>query len=309
VTPLEWTIYVTGGAAAASAVFFLLALLRQARALAVAGAGEEVVVTETSSDLVRALLPSARRLGAGLRALLAHGRSEALYLRFHRGLEGALSRAGRPQGLNADEYVGLGILLALACGGLGVGVYLLLGPEAMFSVYAYFVLGLVLGAALWKGWLSRAGEARQRSIRRDLPFALDLLTLAMEAGLDFTTALSRIVQKLGATPLGREFSLMLREIQLGKTRSDALRDMAGRVDVPEVRSVVVSLVQAEELGAPLGGILRIQAAAQREKRSQRAEEAAGKTPVKMIFPLIVLLFPATILILFGPLFMELAGVF
>lgn len=122
----------------------------------------------------------------------------------------------------------------------------------------------------------------------------------MEAGLDFTAALDRIVKKMKDGPLGQEYSIMLREITLGKSRSDAMRDLGRRVDIPEVQSVMTSLVQAEEMGASIGPILRIQAEQQRERRSQRAEEIAGAAPVKMLFPL-MLIMAVTVIIIFGPM--------
>ncbi|MBN2711686.1 MAG: type II secretion system F family protein, partial [Planctomycetes bacterium] len=176
--------------------------------------------------------------------------------------------------------------------------------DDMMSLYTSFIMWAGMSAIWWRSWLMTRKEKRQKEIRRALPFTLDLLTLSMEAGLDFTTALTKIVRKISNTALGREFSLMLHEIQLGKARSQALRDMAGRADIPEVRTVVASLIQADELGAPLGPVLRIQSSQQREKRSQRAEEQAMKAPVKMLFPLTVFIFPTTLIMLFVPIMLK-----
>ena len=141
-------------------------------------------------------------------------------------------------------------------------------------------------------------------IQRALPYALDLLTLGVEAGLDFTQSLQSIVKKLGDTPLADEFQQAIQEITVGKTRSEAMRDMATRVNLQDMTSFISSLIQAEELGASLGPILRIQSDQMRVKRSQRAEEMAMKAPVKIIFPLVIFIFPATFLVILGPLFIK-----
>lgn len=301
---LEWaTVAATGGAGACVAFLVAQALLF-ARAVH-QSAGEEVLLTETTSPLMRAFLPLARQIGLAMRALLSGGRVTSAYVRMHTLLERRLSAAGRPQGINADEYMGFYVILILAWGGFGVLSFLAMGENAPMDVYTWFAMGAGMGAVYWFAWLSQAVERHQTQIRKSLPFSLDLLTLAMEAGLDFTTGLSRIVPKMGDNPLGREFSLTLHEIQLGKSRSDALRDMANRVDLQDLRTVVASLVQAEELGSSLGPVLRIQTAQLRERRSQRAEEKAQKTPVKLIFPLVAFLFPATLIMLFGPIVLEL----
>jgi len=190
------------------------------------------------------------------------------------------------------------VLLCTLTGGILGALLFLMAP--FMNVIGLFAIGAFLGAMRMPSWLNAKRTQRHNVIRKELPFALDLFTLATEAGLDFTSALDRICRKLGRTPLGEEFQLMLREIRLGKTRSDAMRDLGRRVDVPEVLSVTTALVQAEEMGANISPILRIQAEQQRERRSQRAEEAAGKAPVKMLFPLVLIML-VTFLFIFGPM--------
>jgi tight adherence protein C len=258
----------------------------------------EIIVTETQSGFFRLFLPVARYIGLGLRQSLdrrGDEESPGWYGSLLRRVRARLASAGYPEGLNADEYVGFNLLCALLGGLLGIIVFVGVG---VLTPVACFLIGLVLGAMRMPSWLKRKSEERHTAIRRELPFALDLFTLATEAGLDFTKALERIVAKLGRTPLGQEFQVMLREIRLGKTRSEAMRDLGRRVDVTEVQSVMTSLVQAEEMGSQIGPILRIQSEQQRERRSQRAEEAAGKAPVKMLFPL-MLIMAVTFLIIFG----------
>jgi tight adherence protein C len=133
---------------------------------------------------------------------------------------------------------------------------------------------------------------------------MDLLTLSVEAGLDFLNAIQRIVTRRELDPLGEELVAVFREIQLGKTRRDALRDMARRVNQMDVHMVVNAIVQADELGVGIGSILRIQADQMRNRRFERAEKLANEAPVKMLFPLVAFVFPAVIVILMGPILLQ-----
>lgn len=169
---------------------------------------------------------------------------------------------------------------------------------AMQAPLAALGIGL---AALWpSSWLRRAVNTRQQAILRSLPFVLDLLTLSVEAGLDFMTALARCAERPEIDPLTEELLRVVRETQLGSTRRDALRAMASRVSLPEVRSVVGSLVQADELGVSLGSILRIQSEQVRARRFERAEKLANEAPVKLLAPLMLFIFPSVFLVLLGP---------
>lgn len=150
-------------------------------------------------------------------------------------------------------------------------------------------------------WLRRVLKQRHRGIQRSLPYVLDLLTLSVEAGMDFMTALQRNVERARLTALDEELIRVIREIQLGKTRRQALRDMSKRVNLQELRSVVNALAQADELGVSIGAILRIQSDQIRQRRFQRAEKLANEAPVKMLGPLLLFIFPAVFLILLGPI--------
>jgi len=288
------------GACAALVAYAVFAFVARARAHGREVALREIVVTGTRSPVVRALLPAARRVGLGL-----HGAADAsqggmvasAFRALHRQASQKLASAGHPEGVNADEYLGFAVLSTATGVLVGAVVFILLEPMGPVLLCG---LGAVIGAVWMPRWLKRRRVERHTAIRKELPFSLDLLTLAMEAGLDFTSALDRICRKLGDSPLGDEYQIMLREIRLGKGRSDALRDLARRVDVLEVQSVVSSLVQAEEMGANIGPILRLQAEQQRERRSQRAETAAGQAPVKMLLPLILFM-AITFLLIFGPM--------
>ena len=264
---------------------------------------------ESSSLLFRMIRPFARAAGfvvanisASIEMRVGRDAKKSYLLRTRIRAEKALLSAGHPQGFVADEFIGLVIVSVIGF----VGVVVLLGmfvSSAFFSP-AMFVSAVLLGALTPILWLRDQMRRRQNSIRRALPYALDLLTLAVEAGLDFTAALSRISERMGRAPLADEFRLMLREIQLGKGRSEALRDLSRRVGIAELSSVVSALIQAEELGASLGPTLRIQAEQMRIQRSQRAEKLAMEAPIKILFPLIAFIFPTTFVMIFGPILLK-----
>ncbi|MEI8350976.1 MAG: type II secretion system F family protein [bacterium] len=153
-------------------------------------------------------------------------------------------------------------------------------------------------------WLKQVLGQRHRIIQKALPFVLDLLTLSVEAGLDFMSAMQRIVERGRVDALGEELLRVLREIQLGKPRRMALKDMSDRVDQPDLRSVINALVQADELGVGIASILRIQADQMRQRRFERAEKMANEAPVKMLFPLVTFIFPAVFLVLLGPIILQ-----
>jgi tight adherence protein C len=163
------------------------------------------------------------------------------------------------------------------------------------------LLFAAFGAAYPLLWLRDKVRARRRSIVRALPFDLDLLTLAVEAGLDFAAGLAKVVEKGRKGPLGDELSNVLKELKLGKTREEALRSLGARVGVPTLTSFVHALVQADRMGTPLGKVLRILSSQMRVERTQRAEKLANEAPVKLLFPLICFIFPTLFLMLFAPI--------
>jgi len=210
-------------------------------------------------------------------------------------LQRALTGAGSPGNLTADEMLGV-ICFSVLCWTAG-GALVWAGLGTSFAVLA----GLVIGTAHPFLWLRRTVARRRDEIRKLLPYTLDLLTLSVEAGLDFTTALARMVPKLEGTALASEFDELLRQIRLGKARSDALRDMADRVNMGEMTSFTSSLIQADELGADLGPVLRMLSDQMRTERANRAEKKAMEAPVKILFPLIAFIFPTVFIILFAPI--------
>ena len=150
-------------------------------------------------------------------------------------------------------------------------------------------------------WISDQIKKRHRSIARALPYNIDLLTLSVEAGLDFQAALGTVVEKGMPGPLLEEFNIVLSEIRLGKTRAESLRNMADRIQMTEMSAFVSNLVQADKMGTSLGKVLRIQSTQMRIARTHRAEKLANEAPLKMLAPLIGCIFPTVFAVLFGPI--------
>jgi len=193
------------------------------------------------------------------------------------------------------EMQGQGLLVvAFLAGALGFA----LGFSAS-TILVMVVVGAVFGFWLPFGIVYDLGVRRQQQLRKELPDALDLLTLSVEAGLGFDAATAQVAKSMPGA-LAREFARMLHEMQMGQRRADALRALASRTTVIELRTVATSLVQAGELGIPIAHVLREQASQMRIRRRQRAEEEARKLPVKVIFPLILCLFPALFIVVIGP---------
>jgi tight adherence protein C len=170
---------------------------------------------------------------------------------------------------------------------------LLLSGGGILYFYAYPLIWL-------KGTLAR----RHVAIMRALPFVLDLLTLSVEAGMDFMSALQRNCERRKIDPLNEELIRMVCEIQVGVSRREALRNMADRVRQSDLKSVAFALIQADRLGVPVGPIRRIQAEQLRSGRFDRAEKLANEAPVKMLGPLLLCIFPAVFVILVAPILLE-----
>ena len=149
--------------------------------------------------------------------------------------------------------------------------------------------------------MNGALKRRHLSIQKSLPFVLDILTLSVEAGMDFISALQRNCKVRRLDPLNEELLRMTKEIQVGSSRKEALRNMAERVRQPDLKSVACALIQADELGVSIGSILRIQSEQLRSRRFDRAEKLAAEAPVKMLGPLMLCIFPAVFIILLGPI--------
>jgi tight adherence protein C len=211
-------------------------------------------------------------------------------------IEAALRKAGHPLDLRPTEIVAFMELGALI--GFFFGLALSIWLKLSFFFWIAFAL---FGAAYPLIWLRDKVKARHHAIQRALPYDLDLLTLSVEAGLDFAAALGKVVEKGRKGPLADELAITLRELKLGKTREEALRNLSQRVDLPTLSSFVHALIQADKMGTSLGKILRILSAQMRIERTQRAEKLANEAPVKLLFPLIFFIFPTIFIMLFGPI--------
>ena len=165
----------------------------------------------------------------------------------------------------------------------------------------WLTLVVIVGFGIWLPdiVLQRIIDARRTAIRRSLPDVLDLLVVSVEAGVGFDGAMQKVVEK-SAGPLPDELARVLEQIRLGKSRAEALRETGQRTEVSDLISFVAAVQQAETLGVSIAKVLRVQADAARERRSQRAREAAAKLPVKLLFPLVFFIFPALFVVILGP---------
>lgn len=231
--------------------------------------------------------------------------NRALFARQIAGYRWKLVASGYSELVSPQQLISLQILIATVVGAIAVTLLFLAITATQIAFLrdtqgALSVLLLLLLYLYPANWLRRELFQRHLSIRKALPFVLDLLTLSVEAGMDFMSALQRSLERGNLDALGEELLRVLREIQLGKTRREALRAMGERVRHPDLKAVVSALVQADELGVSIGSILRIQSEQIRQRRFDRAEKLGNEAPVKMLFPLMVFIFPSVFLILLGP---------
>jgi len=219
-------------------------------------------------------------------------------------LDEQISLAGDWMGITAEEYVAMSLLSAVGCAVVGAITGYLAGGVGLARLLP-LILGL-LGLFLPYMQISGAAHERLRDVSRGLPYAIDLMALAMGAGLDFPGAVRQVVQKSSNPddPMVEEFTLIMQSLGLGRTRKDALTEFAKRCPVEAVKEFVGSLVQAEERGNPVSEVLQIQATSSRTRRSVRAEELAAKAGVAMVGPL-MLVFAAVMMLILGPMYLKL----
>ena len=210
-------------------------------------------------------------------------------------LRQTLVRAGNPCG--TAEFVGLRVLSVAV--GLGLAAVCWLGIAAPGGRVFVLLLGGVIGFAVPESLLEQAVRRRQAEIRRALPDAVDLLVVSVEAGLGLDAALAKVTDKMRG-PLSNELTRARQEMGLGRTRAAALKDMAARLEIGEVKTVIAALSQAERRGTSLGRTLRAQSESARAARVQRVREQAARLPVTLLFPLVVFVFPAIFVVLLGP---------
>jgi tight adherence protein C len=242
-------------------------------------------------------------VGKGL-ASFAKNRSPAGYVD---GVRRKLEQAGNPRNVDPDQIMALKVVGGVMAGVWFILLFIVLGWKfGLLTILIWLALSVVsfFGPDLW---LSRVVKARKHEIATTLPDVLDLLTLSVEAGLGFEQALDRTCAAIPGA-LSQEFTRMLQEIRLGSSRADSLRAMELRTDVPELRSFVLAMLQADTFGISIARLLRSQAEEMRIRRRQRAQEMAQKAPVKMLFPLVFCIFPSIFVIVLGPAVITISNV-
>lgn len=209
-----------------------------------------------------------------------------------------LELAGNPHNWSVSDFLGLRGLVAIITIALLLFVGVIIRADAAILLLMIGAGG-VLGFYLPLLWLRRRIGQRQHRIQRQLPDAMDLLTISVESGLGFDAAMVKVTEKWD-NDLSRAFARTIAEIRVGKLRREALRDMARRIEVPDFTNFIAAIIQADQLGVSIAKVLRIQAEQMRIKRRQRAEELANQAPVKMLIPLTFLIFPSIFIVLLGP---------
>ncbi len=212
-----------------------------------------------------------------------------------------LAQAGYRGPQSVFSYQGTRVFGALCLGMLGLLLGLYFRIDSALVPLVTFA-GALVGSSVPKLWVARRISRRRDHIRRSVPSVLDLMVVCVEAGLSLNAAIRKITLETNRTypALCEELHLVNQEILIGKTRADAFRNLARRTGVDELRSLAVMLIQADKLGTSIANSLRVLADSLRVKRRQRAEEAAHKTSVKLVFPLVLLIFPELLVILVGP---------
>lgn len=257
---------------------------------------EEIELSQPFSQ--RVVMPIMRRLGDISSRFTPQHVIEQTRLR--------LELAGNPGRMDASTFMVLHFVAAGLFGGL---VFLLSLFSKQFSLPIKLVIVLlftVLGYFFPDLWIRSKINSRQKQVRKAMPDALDLLTICVEAGLGFDAAMSKVNEKWD-NELSLAFGRVIREIQLGKLRRDALRDMSDRLGLAEMTSFVAAVIQSEMLGVSMAKVLRIQSDQMRIKRRQRAEEEAHKAPIKMIFPMGLFIFPSLMIVLLTPAALQFYG--
>lgn len=255
------------------------------------------ITTPLTLEEIELSQPFSKRVIQPMLLGLARGFSRLSPSRSREAAELQLELAGRPNNWGATEFFGVRIFVTLVFAVLFFFVALLASGFTIGLLAA--LVGAPLGFLLPVLWLRGRIRRRQNEILRALPDALDLLTIAVEAGMGFDGAMQKLVDKWD-NELSKSFGKVVQEMRLGIPRREALKNMDRTVGVPDVTTFVAAIIQAETLGVSMAKILRIQSDQMRVKRRQRAQELANKAPIKMLFPLVFLIFPALFIVLLGP---------
>lgn len=218
-----------------------------------------------------------------------------------------LDVAGNPPGWDVNRIIGLKALSMGLLGGVAL-LYALSDGTSFLKLLLFTAVAGVFGFMLPNVLLNNAGQKRESLMQNALPDAIDLLTISVEAGLGFDSAVSRVAKNTTG-PLAMEFSRLMQEMQLGVGRMEAMRAVADRTTLKELKSFCLGMVQADSLGIPIGRVLRVQSTEMRTKRRQRAEEKAQKLPVKILFPLIFFILPCLFIVIMGPVVLQMMDFF
>jgi tight adherence protein C len=248
---------------------------------------EEVELSRPFSE--RFLRPAIERLGSML--------SRSTPQKAAQDLDNRLEMAGRPGNLTPADFGAIRLVAAAVMAALGLLVGLLLGT-VIYTVGA-LVVGAILGYYLPVMWLKQKVDARRAQIQKGLPDAMDLLVIAVDAGLGFDAALARVTDKY-KNALSDMFAKVLREVSLGRPRLEAMDEMGRSSGVDDLHNFIQAIIQSEQFGTGIGKILRIQADEMRRKRRQRAQEKAAQATLKMMLPMVGCIFPTLWIVLLGP---------
>src|SRR5688572_13552363 len=257
---------------------------------------EEIELSTPFSE--RVLLPNLRRLGEFASRFTPQQSLETV--------QHQLDLAGNPRGIDPTTFWAARIIATTGLAGFMLFISFISPPDSAMAFRASPIraIGMAVGAAALGFFLPvmllrSKIQRRQNLIIKAMPDALDLLTVCVEAGLGFDQAMSKVAEKW-ENELSLAFERVINEVRLGKLRREALRDMADRMDIPDMTSFVAAIIQADQLGVSMGKVLRIQSDQMRLKRRQRAEKKAHEAPVKMLIPMAFLIFPSIYIVLLGP---------
>lgn len=298
-----------------TAAFFVFCVFMWVRVVYLAGDDDvkarlqaiSAVEDKEGIDIIKAELqqPFSQRIIRPILQRLVNIFNKMLPVHILDNIQPRLIQAGNPGDLSAGEYF---ILKALALIALILSSLplLIVGKSSLF-----FLLLCGGGLVVWIGpdlYLKNLSKTRVKVIEKSMPDILDLLTVSVEAGYGWDGALQKVTDKRKG-PLAKELRRVLHDVKMGKPRRDALRDMSGRLNVDAVTTFVTAVIQADQLGLSLGHVLRTQADQIRHKRRQEVEEEALKAPIKILFPLILFIFPVVFIILLGPAVVQMMETF
>ena len=215
-----------------------------------------------------------------------------------------LAAAGLTNVLTPEDFFAFKLFLILGFPIVFLGVRTFL--EETWSLQMIPVLALI-GFFYPDFWISGKIQQRQKDIIRAMPFGVDMLALSVEAGLDFIAAMAKVIEKAKANPLTEEFEIVIREIKIGASRAEALRNMAWRIDLIQISSFSATLIAADSVGASIGPILKALAVEIRQKKSAEVEKAGATAATKILFPMLFLIVPSVLMIVFAPIVLEMMG--